>query len=43
MVHPSRAEVPEIRDVWEDNLEEEMGVLRGMIERYPYVAMVSEA
>eukprot|EP00053_Salpingoeca_punica_P007013 m.64970 g.64970 ORF g.64970 m.64970 type:complete len:70 (-) comp13959_c0_seq1:45-254(-) len=30
----------EIRDVWEGNLEEEMAVIREIIQEYPYVAMV---
>lgn len=30
----------QIRDVWAEDLEQEMGVLRGLVERYPYVAMV---
>lgn len=32
----------EIRNVWADNLEREMVVIRELVERYPYVAMVSE-
>lgn len=31
----------EIRNVWAHNLEREMVVIREMVERYPYVAMVS--
>lgn len=30
-----------IREVWKHNLEEEMAVLRDIIDKYPYVAMVS--
>jgi len=29
-----------IREVWKENLEAEMGVLRDLVEQYPYVAMV---
>jgi hypothetical protein len=31
----------EIRDVWASNLEEEMGKIGEILEKYPYVAMVS--
>lgn len=30
-----------IREVWKHNLEEEMAVLRDIIDKYPYIAMVS--
>lgn len=30
----------EIRNVWADNVEAEMRVIRELVERYPYVAMV---
>ena len=29
-----------IRDVWATNLEQEMSVLRQLIQKYPYVSMV---
>lgn len=29
-----------IREVWKHNLEEEMGNLRELIDKYPYIAMV---
>ena len=31
-----------IRDVWKENLEAEMGVLRNLVDRYPYIAMVGK-
>ena len=38
----SRSQIKsKIRDVWEDNLEEEMQVLRDLVEEYPYISMVS--
>jgi len=30
-----------IREVWKHNLHEEMAVLRDLVDRYPYIAMVS--
>lgn len=30
-----------IRDVWRGNLEEEMASLRSLIDRYPYISVVS--
>lgn len=32
-----------IREVWAENLEEEMGYIRNAIQDYPFVAMVSRA
>jgi CCR4-NOT transcription complex subunit 7/8 len=29
-----------IREVWKTNLKEEMAVLRDLVEKYPYIAMV---
>lgn len=31
-----------IRDVWKSNLAEEMDVLRKMVDKYPYIAMVRQ-
>lgn len=31
----------EIRDVWASNLDEEMEIIRELIEKYHYIAMVS--
>ena len=37
----SRAQLKSrIRDVWRGNLAQEMHILRGLIDRYPYVSMV---
>jgi len=33
-------EEPEIRDVWAENLDEEMAHIRDIVEDYPYIAMV---
>ena len=30
----------EIRDVWASNVDEEFEVIRGLIGKYPYIAMV---
>ena len=30
-----------IREVWKGNLQEEMAVLRQLVDKYPYIAMVS--
>ena len=41
-VHFSHSETLEIRNVWAENVQEEMAVIREIIEKYPYVAMDTE-
>ena len=36
----SRGGRVEIREVWAHNLDEEMAVIREVVDKYPYVAMV---
>lgn len=31
-----------VREVWADNLDEEMALIRGIVERHPFVAMDTE-
>ncbi|GMH41084.1 hypothetical protein BSKO_08994 [Bryopsis sp. KO-2023] len=38
----SNGEILRVRDVWDDNLEEEMTLLRTVVDEYPYVAMDTE-
>jgi CCR4-NOT transcription complex subunit 7/8 len=39
--HPTRNQAKgRIREVWKHNLHEEMKVLRDLVDKYPYVAMV---
>jgi len=33
-------EAPVIKDVWEDNFEEEFRIITDLIENYPVIAMV---
>lgn len=43
MEHPTMRTQPNkgrIREVWKHNLHEEMAVLRDLVDRYPYIAMV---
>jgi CCR4-NOT transcription complex subunit 7/8 len=35
--HPNKGR---IREVWKHNLHEEMAVLRELVDKYPYIAMV---
>ena len=39
---PLRDDHLHTREVWEGNLDEEMAIIRGIIEDYPYVAMDTE-
>mmetsp|Transcript_73527 Transcript_73527/g.148088 ORF Transcript_73527/g.148088 Transcript_73527/m.148088 type:complete len:309 (-) Transcript_73527:227-1153(-) len=39
---PSNGKMVEIRDVWRDNLDEEMVNIRKVVEKYPFVAMDTE-
>ena len=38
----NKRETLEIRNVWQENVEEEMAIIREVIEKYPYVAMDTE-
>lgn len=38
----NNGEHPEIRDVWQGNLEEEFAVIRGIVQNFPYIAMDTE-
>ena len=31
-----------VREVWQDNLDEEMEIIRGMVDDYPFLAMDTE-
>jgi len=40
--HPTRSQAKSrIREVWKHNLHEEMATLRDLVDKYPYIAMVS--
>jgi len=41
LINMPASESKYIREVWSENLEEEMSTLRDLVERYPYLAMVS--
>jgi CCR4-NOT transcription complex subunit 7/8 len=46
MEHPTMRAQPNkgrIREVWKHNLAEEMAVLRDMVDKYPYIAMVGSS
>lgn len=36
-----KADKSRIRDVWKHNLAQEMEALRALVEKYPYISMVS--
>ncbi|GAB0135830.1 hypothetical protein EsDP_00004153 [Epichloe bromicola] len=45
MEHPTMRSQPNkgrIREVWKNNLHEEMAVLRDLVDKYPYIAMDTE-
>jgi CCR4-NOT transcription complex subunit 7/8 len=39
---PNNSETLEIRNVWAENVEEEMRVIRELVDKYPYVSMDTE-
>ena len=41
--HKREGQATRIREVWKDNLEEEVATLRLLIDKYPYVSMVSRS
>lgn len=46
MEHPtmrSQSNKGRIREVWKNNLHEEMAVLRDLVDKYPYIAMVNSS
>ena len=40
-MQPSQQQTNRIKEVWAENLEEEMSYIRAAIDKYPFVAMVS--
>lgn len=41
MVSNSQEMQTQIREVWADNLDAELDILRELVDRYPYVSMVN--
>jgi hypothetical protein len=41
MIEKEETDTPSIRNVWFDNFEAELPIISELLEKYPYVAMVS--
>lgn len=37
-----KGEVLRVREVWQDNLEAEIGIIEGIVDEYPFLAMDTE-